>query len=210
MKKIIIQCIFISLLYSIILSLSPDTQTFNLEYSKKIIITNYTSACICVKINPDELKDQKFYIQILSEEKGSSMNSTLDYNFTSDCSNAICENFFFNFNKSYTLSDIREGSGFTYEYEFKRDDESYNYMMMKYYEFNGVNLSVNYLNKSTADTILEFLFIYVGIICIVTIIILALIQVFVLNRKRKDDKSDFIAPLFKIEDKKELGQIKKD
>ena len=108
------------------------------------------------------------------------------------------------------MSDIREGSGFTYEYEFKRDDESYNYMMMKYYEFNGVNLSVNYLNKSTADTILEFLFIYVGIICIVTIIILALIQVFVLNRIRKDDKSDFIAPLFKIEDKKELGQIKKD
>ena len=202
------QNIFQITLY-IILSLiltEEDIPIYNLKPFESIEIENQTSSCICFKMN-DEIKNGDFFYVILnSEESNASINETLKYNYTNSCPENSCNDFEFNFTKECNLSMNEDG--FAYQYNFEKKDEKY--MMIRYYEFTGKKLKIEYAKNDWNFIIIALLFIYVGAISLFIVIVLTILKICWINRIRnkKGEIGNFIAPLFPQENNKEIDQIK--
>ena len=206
MKEIIFKIIFISI-FSFILT-ENNIPVSNITSLEKITISNYSSSCICIKLS-DEIEKGKFdYIILKTNETEASINETLSYNYTLSCHYSTCDNFEFNHIKELNLS--KDEDGFAYLYNFTRGDEKF--LMVRYYQFTGYNLIVEYSKFDLATDFIAGIILYVGIISLSTIILLILIKCFVLNKiyKKKEGKNNFIAPIFPQGEEKEIEEIKKD
>ena len=154
----------------------------------------------------DEIKkDDFFYAIINTDELDVSINETLRYNYTNSCPETSCNDFEFNFTKECNLS-LNE-DGFAYQYNFEKKDEKY--VVIRYYEFTGKKLKIEYAKDDLNFIIISILFIYVGAISLFIIIVLSILKICWINRIRnkKGEIGNFIAPLFSQENYKEINQI---
>jgi len=211
MKEII--SIIIFSLISLILT-EDDISILFLEPFNSITIKNKSSACICVKMS-DKIKiDENFYIIINSTEKNTSINETLLYNFTNSCPENKCNEFEFNNTIEPNLTSNRDG--FINQYDFIKQD--FMYMLFRYDQYNGNDLIIKYSETGIGIEFIGFLYLYVSLISLFTIIVLIFVKIFYVNKVliKKREKNNFIAPIFPLdndnENKKDddLKEIKTD
>ena len=211
MKEII--SIIIFSLISLILT-EDDISILFLEPFNSITIKNKSSACICVKMS-DKIKiDENFYIIINSTEINTSINETLLYNFTNFCPENKCNEFEFNNTIEPNLTSNRDG--FINQYNFIKQD--FKYMLFRYDQYNGNDLIIKYSETGIGIEFIGFLYLYVSLISLFTIIVLIFVKIFYVNKVliKKREKNNFIAPIFPLdndnENKKDddLKEIKTD
>ena len=212
MKEIIISIIIFSLI-SLIFTEEVISILF-LEPFKSITIKNKSSACICVKMSDEIEIDKNFYILINSTEINTSINETLLYNFTNSCPENKCNEFEFNNTIEPTLTSDR--NGFINQYNFIKQD--FKYMLFKYDQYNGNELIIEYSDRGIGFEFIGFLYLYVSLISLFTIIVLVLVKIFYVNKVliKKREKNHFVAPIFPLENDNEnkndsdLKEIKAD
>ena len=184
-----------------------NIQIFNLNPFETINIEKLPSACVCIKMSDEIEKEEFFYITLNSNESNASINETLSYNYTNLCQNNSCNDFQFYSNKECNLS--KNENGFSYQYNFEKKDEKY--LLIRYYQFIGNNLKVEYTKNDLKMKVIGILFIYVGSISLFTIIVLTILKYCWINklRNKNEENNNFIAPLFPKENDKEIELIKK-
>ena len=97
--------------------------------------------------------------------------------------------------------------GFAYQYNFEKKDEKY--VVIRYYEFTGKKLKIEYSKVDLNYSFIVLLFIIVGAISLFITIVLSILKICWINRIRnkKGEIDNFIAPLFPQEKYKEINQI---
>ena len=202
-----IQKIFQIILF-ILLSLiftEEDIPIYNLNPFENIEMENQTSSCICFKMS-DEIKNGDFFYAIIyTNELYVSINETLRYNYNNSCPETSCNDFEFNHSKECNLSMNEDG--FAYQYNFEKKDEKY--VVIRYYEFTGKKLKIEYSKVDLNYSFIVLLFIIVGAISLFITIVLSILKICWINRIRnkKGEIDNFIAPLFPQEKYKEINQI---
>ena len=145
--------ILIILFISSLLILTEEISLYNITNFEKISINNSLSACIYIKKSDEIEKDKNFFIIISSNEPNASINETLSYNYIDSCPSSLCSDFEFKNQAECKLSWDKDG--FTYYYYFPKEGDKY--MMVRYYQFTGKILYVEY---SKSDRINEFVAVY--------------------------------------------------
>ena len=200
--------ILIILFTSFSLILTEEIPLYNITNFEKISINNIPSACICIKMSDEIQKDLNFYIIISSNESNASINETLSYNYTESCPSSSCTDFEFQNQAECKIS--WDEDGFTYYYPFPKGDDKY--MMIRYYQFTGNILCVEYTKSDIVNEFVATLMLYVGLISGSTIIILIILKFCWINKRinKIEENNDFIAPLFPEEKTKEFKVIQED
>ena len=150
----------------------------------------------------DEIKTgNNFYIILNSSEINTSINETLVYNFTDFYPADKCNEFEFSNAIEPNLTNDR--NGFLIQYDFIKQD--FKYMIFRYNQYTGNNLIVKYSENGLGFDFIGFLYLFLSLISIFTIIILAIIKICYINKilNKKREKNHFIAPIFPIENEKE-------
>ena len=148
---------------------------------KKYNITNYNSielkeesACLCFQLPKETQKDESFYLEMISEEKGAKIDKSLSYYFVDSCDNKKeCDGNSYLFKLKNDKPNLEtESNGFYYEYLFKVDDNNHKGLMIFYKSFTGNKVTIHLVPFGMGD-IFKFLGIFVLIL--ITFIILIII-----------------------------------
>ena len=143
---------FFLILISNILTNSPTVKKYNgkASFFSFGLTLNDRTACICYDL--DLSKDSTFYLNFACAEIGSKMDKTLYYNFIESCdSKDTCDDIYLNnFIENNDRGIEQETNyGFTFEYEFKLEDENKKALLVQYKDFIGDELIIYYLKINT-------------------------------------------------------------
>ena len=202
-----INVILISLFLLIITIISEDNiPLYYIEPFKSIELENIPSAYICFNISEELEKGKEFYIDLATNESDVTINETLIYNY----SNTYPEIPYIEYNNTKECNLSYDEDKFGYEYEFIKND--FKYLYIRYFNFTGKYLTINYSKTKFGVYFLLNLFIYILIVSLSTIIVLIIIKFCVINRirRRKVEKKEFIAPIFPEDSEKEIKEIKSE
>ena len=159
-------------------------------------ITNQNNSLVCVELNKDLKKDQKFYILVFTEEKGQTIDKDIHYNITeTSCKNDTYRDIdLTNLKKEFEKTDNNpdEGDdkqGFSYQYtlEKKEDNQKYAFILIKGY--SGTEFYVGY-SPIDIKQVLVIILSVVGVV-IVAIVVTIIVCCCCCCKKRQQIQGQF-------------------
>ena len=159
-------------------------------------ISNQRNSLVCVELNKDLKKDQKFYIIVFTEEKGKTIDKEIYYNITeTSCKNDKSRDIdLTNLKKEFEKTDNNpvEGDdkeGFSYQYtlEKKEDNQKYAFILIK--DYSGTEFYVGY-SPIGIKQILVIILSVVGVI-IVAIVVTIIVCCCCCCKKRQQIQGQF-------------------
>ena len=163
------------LLISFIFTGDSDINQYIVKISELIEIKEST-ACVCFELDKDLRKDAVFYLQFTCEDKDSSIEKMLNYNFLSKCEHkSKCDIYYLN---NYKINDNptiikEEDTGFHYEYELKKLSDENNAVLIHYKNFTGITLTLE-ITSLSVKTIISIIIIsiVIGLLFVATVVII--------------------------------------
>ena len=187
------------LLLLLIASIHSEKTTLNvtqIDNYDKHKISNQNNSLVCVELNKDLKKNQKFYILVFTEEKGQTIDKDIHYNITeTSCKNDKYRDIdLTNLKKEFEKTDNNpdEGydkEGFSYQYtlEKKEDNQKYAFILIKGY--SGTEFYVGY-SPIDIKQILVIILIVVGVV-IVAIVVTIIVCCCCCCKKRQQIQGQF-------------------
>ena len=186
------------LLLLLIASIHSEKTTLNvtqIDNYDKHKISNQNNSLVCVELNKDLKKDQKFYIVVFTKQKGETIDKDIHYNITeTSCKNDTFDIDLTNLKKEFEKTDNNpdEGDdkeGFSYQYtlEKKGDNQKYAFILIKNY--SGTEFYVGY-SPIDIKQILVIILIVVGVI-IVAIVVTIIVCCCCCCKKRQQIQGQF-------------------
>ena len=182
MKKLFL-CLLILFLLSQI-----NSKMFYVENYEELKIDNEPEGIICFSVSKFE-KDDNFFIEMISENKGAKINTTFYYRFIDTCDQRN------NYNSSKRVMEVNKfnnkanldtsSDGFYYEYEFVVDDGKHKGFLLLFRNFTGTTIKFN-ITPFSMTTI--FIFIGVGILIFIIIVVLIICCACKCAHRRKTEK----------------------
>ena len=184
MKKLFL-CLLILFLLSQI-----NSKMFYVENYEELKIDNEPEGIICFSVSKFE-KDDNFFIEMISENKGAKINTTFYYRFIDTCDQRN------NYNSSKSVMEVNKfnnkanldtsSDGFYYEYEFVVDDGKHKGFLLLFRNFTGTTIK---FNITPFSMITIFIFIGVGILIFIIIVVLIICCACKCAHRRKKEKMD--------------------
>ena len=195
--------IFVILIISLVFKTNSNIIKVNVKPNDEVILKD-KSACVCFQLNDDIKKDNSFYLEVNSEDKGARIDKTIYYNYIDLCdSDDSCEdNTYINYNKNNDITIEKEDSdSFSYEYEFKLDNNKHRAFIIQYKDFTGKELKMKYTTHTQSDVVLIIVIIISSFFVLSTIVLIIII--FYQRKRLKDLLSQINKITFANEAKKE-------
>ena len=182
MKKLFL-CLLILFLLSQI-----NSKMFYVENYEELKIDNEPEGIICFSVSKFE-KDDNFFIEMISENKGAKINTTFYYRFIDTCDQRN------NYNSSKSVMEVNKfnnkakldtsSDGFYYEYEFVVDDGKHKGFLLLFRNFTGTTIK---FNITPFSMITIFIFIGVGILIFIIIVVIIICCACKCAHRRKTQK----------------------
>ena len=182
MKKLFL-CLLILFLLSQI-----NSKMFYVENYEELKIDNEPEGIICFSVSKFE-KDDNFFIEMISENKGAKINTTFYYRFIDTCDQRN------NYNSSKRVMEVNKfnnkanldtsSDGFYYEYEFVVDDGKHKGFLLLFRNFTGTTIKFTLI---PFNMITIFIFIGVGILIFIIIVVIIICCACKCAHRRKTQK----------------------
>ena len=182
MKKLFL-CLLILFLLSQI-----NSKMFYVENYEELKIDNEPEGIICFSVSKFE-KDDNFFIEMISENKGAKINTTFYYRFIDTCDQRN------NYNSSKRVMEVNKfnnkanldtsSDGFYYEYEFVVDDGKHKGFLLLFRNFTGTTIK---FNITPFSMITIFILNGVGILIFIIIVVLIICCACKCAHRRKTEK----------------------
>ena len=174
---------FLILLISLIFINCLKIKKYNVKPYNEITLEDETS-CVCFELHDDTKTDNSFYLQVYSEDEGAKINKIIYYNYLDlcDCEDNCENDSYKHLNQNNNrISEKEDSDGFSFEYEFKLDDNKHRAFLIQYRDFKGNKLKMKYSSYLLNANILIIIICACSFIIIVVIIIIIVIII----KKRK-------------------------
>ena len=187
--------ILLLLLIASIHSEKTPLKVTQIDDYKEHKISNQNNSLVCVELNKDLKKDQKFYIVVFTKQKGETIDKDIHYNITeTSCKNDTFDIDLTNLKKEFEKTDNnpdegddKEGFSYLYILEKKEDNQKYAFILIKGY--SGTEFYVGY-SPIDLTKILVIILSVVGVI-IVAIVVTIIVCCCCCCKKRQQIQGQF-------------------